>query len=195
MRALWILAVAALVGVIGALVAAPALAQERRVERLSESLATDWARWNPGGAPVSQDFVLVALRQGLRPVEVLEILDSQALEGAHTSGSYSSPELVHYFTQNPELIPELQQVVRSIGPREPMDGSYDQRLQQAVFGIGDARQAYLDALGKVEVPGFGVYSMTDPTYQALVRLGFASMPDGGLPAPEASYQARMGIGS
>jgi hypothetical protein len=163
MRRSRILAVAVSIGVLGTLAAAPALAKGRDVERLGESVARDWVTWNPGGAPVSSAFVQAALRQGLTVDEVELILESQALAGPRTSGTFSSPELLGHFTASPDLIPALLSAVRSVqgAPHSYLEyltgggtpgaayRSYDQLLQEEVLAIAGARDAYLSGVSTV----------------------------------------------
>jgi len=160
------------------------------LERVAETIARDWETWNPGGAPVSPDFALAALRQGLTRGDITRILESEALGGAITSPTGSSSERLDYFTQNPSRIPSLLEAVRSVegaptsyaeylaAGGEPGAGyrSYGQLLGEAVLAIPGVREVHLDAVGKVEVPGFGIYDPDSPTYRSLVRAGYAD-PD------------------
>jgi hypothetical protein len=149
--------VALSVAMLGGLAAAPALAKDRNVDRIGTGIAREWETWNPGGAPVSPEFVTAALEQGLTAKQVLQIFTSQALGGAQTSATFSSPELLDHFTENPDLIPALLSAVESVrtAPRsyaEYLVGggtpgaayrSHNQLLQEAVLGITGAREAYL----------------------------------------------------
>ncbi len=157
MRGKRIIAVGAAAAVLGVMGAAPSLAQTAKEERLSQSVARDWEEWNPGGAPVSPQFVQAALAEGLTPKQVLQIFESQALGGPQTSATFSSPELLDHFTENPSLIPALLSAVESVrgaptsyaeylaegGTPGAVYRSYNQLLQEAVLGLTGAREAYL----------------------------------------------------
>lgn len=145
MRWTRIAVVGSVAAVLAGLAAGPALAQDRGLERLSERLTDEWTTWNPGGAPASPAFVLAALERGLSKGEVMEIFESQALGGPQTSATFSSRELLDYFTENPGEIPALLDAVRSvqgaphsyaeylaIGGQVGAYRSYGQRLQEAV---------------------------------------------------------------
>lgn len=119
-------------------------------------IAKAWRETQAGGAPISPEFVQAALDQGLGVQDIRAILRNQALGGPRTSGSYSSPELLDYFTANPADIPGLLEAVRSTrnapesyaeylaqGGEPGAYRSQNQLLQEAVLGIGGARQAYL----------------------------------------------------
>jgi len=169
MRWTRIAVVGSVAAVLAGLAAGPALAQDRGLERLSERVTDDWTTWNPGGAPVSPAFVLAALEQGLSKGEVMDIVESQALGGPQTSATFSSRELLDYFTENPSEIPALLQAVRSvegtphsyaeylaIGGQVGAYRSYGQRLQEAVLGIGEARIAYLVGTQRVQAVAQGL---------------------------------------
>ena len=167
--------------------------EARALERRAEKILENWSEVNRGGAPLSTEFIMAALQQGLTPQQIRTIARSQALGGPQTSGhgSYSSPELLDYFTANPGEIPALLAAVRSTRdvPRTYADylaqggveggyRAYNQVLQESVLGIGSARDAYLSGAGRtgvglVEVPGFGLYDPASPTYQSLAAQGLA----------------------
>ena len=122
----------------------------------AKRLARNWKELNRGGAPVSAEFVQAALDQGLTAQDVRMVLRAQALGGPRTSASYSSPELLDYFTANPGEITGLLEAVRSTRDapanyaeylaRGGEPGGYrtqGQLLQEGVLGIGGAREAYL----------------------------------------------------
>src|SRR3990167_2152297 len=127
-------------------------AQQKRAKKFVEN----YREINRGGAPISEEFVMAALQQGLDIKQVKAIVRSQALGGPQTSGSYSSSELLDYFTANPGEIQGLLDAVRTThdapanyaeylaGGGEP--GGYparNQLLQEGVLAIGGGREAYL----------------------------------------------------
>jgi len=86
----------------------------KEIMQQAKKIAERWVEANRGGAPISPEFIAAALQQGLNPKEVKAILRSQALGGPRTSANYSSPELLDYFTANPDEIPGLLEAVRSV---------------------------------------------------------------------------------
>jgi len=122
----------------------------------AQNIADEWETWNPGGAPVSAAFVQAALDQGYTPKDIAKLFKNQVLGGPQTGPSFSSPELLDYFTANPTEIGDLFAAIESVqgAPRTYADyleaggepGGYrarNQLLQEAVLGIGGAREAYL----------------------------------------------------
>lgn len=179
---------------------APKLSKEekqelKKMQRVAARLVQRYQELNQGGAPISEEFVLAALQQGLTAPEINSIARSQALGGPKTSESYSSTELLDYFTANPGEIRGLLNAVRSVRdvPRTYAEylaqggvpggyRAYNQVLQEAVLGLGGAREAYLAGAGRPgvglrEVPGFGLYDPASPTYQSLARQGVAEAYD------------------
>jgi hypothetical protein len=179
MRGKRIVVLAVSVAVLGTVAAAPALAQDRTVPaapaiapegelaRISRGLTRSWTEVNRGGAPVSEEFALAALRQGLTAAQVRQIFVSQALGGPRTSATFSSPELLLHFTRNPDLIPALLSAVESVrgapasyaayleagGTPGSAYRSYNQLLQEAVLEISGAREAYLSGVpGSIGLP-------------------------------------------
>ena len=128
----------------------------KEILQRAKKIAENYRENNRGGAPITPEFVAAALQQGLNVKQIRAIMRSQALGGPQTSASYSSAELVDYFTANPTEIQALLGAVRSTaeapanyaeylaGGGEP--GGYraqNQLLQEGVLGIGGAREAYL----------------------------------------------------
>src|SRR3990167_9160130 len=128
----------------------------KEILQRAKKIAENYRENNRGGAPITPEFVAAALQQGLNVKQIRAIMRSQALGGPQTSASYSSAELVDYFTANPTEIQALLGAVRSTaeapanyaeylaGGGEP--GGYraqNQLLQEGVLAIGGAREAYL----------------------------------------------------
>jgi hypothetical protein len=210
MRWTRIVVVGSVAAVLAGLVAGPALAQDRGLERLSERLTDDWTTWNPGGAPVSPAFVLAALEQGLSKGEVMEILESQALGGPRTSATFSSRELLEYFTENPDEIASLLEAVRSVegAPHSyaehlaaggPVGAyrSYGQQLQEAVLAIGEARIAYLVGAQRVQAIAQGLDPRLAASAQHVAAFLHgtpmrAGSSDGGRQAPSPGIEELLG---
>lgn len=134
-----------------------------------ENMANNWETWNPGGAPVSPEFIQAAMSQGLSKQQIKQIFKSQALGGPQTSSSFSSPELLNYFTQNPSFIGQLSQAVQgaqgqpksyaeylAAGGQPGGYRSYGQQLQESVLGIGGARDAFLAGTDRAKAIAAGL---------------------------------------
>jgi len=129
--------------------------ERRRLKQKAQNIVENYRENNMGGAPVDVAFALAALQQGLSPTDIRVILNSQALGGPQTSASYSSAELLDYFTDNPDQIAALLEAVKSTAGLPQDYGEYlaqggevggyrsqDMLQQEAVFGIGGAKEAY-----------------------------------------------------
>ena len=129
-------------------------AQKKQAAKIYESLTTGG---KVAGAPFNEEFIAAALEQGLTPQQVKAIINSGALGGVTTTESFSSTELLDFFTENPDNIGALLEAVKAnadLGYDNYAEylaqggevGGYqspNQLLQAAVFGIEGAKDAYV----------------------------------------------------
>lgn len=146
--------------------------EEKKRHKQAVRIAENFGFAHNAGAPFSVEFIELALEQGLSPQQVKAILGSGALGGATTSGSFSSAEVLDFFTANPELIPQLYDVVEGVEGAPINYGEWlaagspggtfytpNQLIQQQLMEIPGYYAAYLSGAGPDIVRNAGGFTI------------------------------------